>query len=397
MNILYYKAKLLGRPFRYGDGDGDGVGVGEAGAASPGAGGAPAGPGDVGIGDGSVADLGEIGIIASPIATSLAEAQANLGISPTEASMMSQSNATGSNVATNGMTQSELGLLSAIGLGDADISDTQTVDMALAAMDANTALTNNLPALLGLISPTLGLAVSQTQGLIGMLSGQTSIGQSIANAVIGQVAASLGVPVGVVAGIANGNPGQSVSAATTGAVVAGLASAISQATGIPASTISSGMSAMGVGQAIGSATSSAVNSATGVAPTGQSNTSSLAAAIDGALGVGSSSGSSATGSTTASTDSSTSAGGDNLDSLFGVNAGGLSQPAANASSANNDVLRYLAGNVLRAPDSEAESEDDKKNAADVQLMNDIFGTGLFATSAGDLNARNRELTRLLRS
>jgi hypothetical protein len=397
MNILYYKAKLLGRPFRYGDGD---SGDGGTGAASSATGDGP-GPGASGTGNGTPAGGSTSTDFSTPesdpAVTSLSEIAAALGISPTEAAMMSQSNATGSNVATNGMTQSELGLLSANGLGGMSISDTQTVDMALAAMDANTALTNNLPALLGLISPTLGLAVSQTQGLIGMLSGQTSIGQSIANAAIGQVAASLGIPVGVVSGIVNGNPGQAVSAATTGAVVAALASTISQATGIPASTVSSGMSAMGVGQAIGSATSSAVNSATGAAPTGQSNTSSLAAAIDGALGVGSSSGSSATGSTTASTDSSTSAGGDNLDSLFGVNAGGPSQPATNASSANNDVLRYLAGNVLRAPGSEAESEDDKKNAADVQLMNDIFGTGLFATSAGDLNARNRELTRLLRS
>jgi hypothetical protein len=39
----------------------------------------------------------------------------------------------------------------------------------------------------------------------------------------------------------------------------------------------------------------------------------------------------------------------------------------------------------------------QKNAADVQLMEDIFGTNLSAPPAGNLNDRTRELARLLRS
>ena len=408
MNILYYKLKLAGAPFRCagggdggGGGDSSGVGVGEVGAADPGAGGAPAGPGD------AVADLGTISITAPAINTSLSEIAEALGISPTEAAMMSQSNATGSNVATNGMTQAELSLLSSVGLGDMDVSETQTVDQALAAMTAHSAMNTSLPALMSIVNPQLGMMVAQTQALQGLVSGQVSVGQSIANAAVNAVAQSMGLPVGVVAGIANGNPGQAVSAATTGAVVSAIAQAVAQATGIPANAISSGLSIAGVPSSIGSATVGAVNSAVGASPAGGSNVAALGNAIDAAIGAAPSSGSAPT--SVAGVDSGAVGGGDAFGfpsteespALGATNYAGLTGQAGQEPDLDRLVSIIQAGaggpsgGLVGTP--YAQSKSGQENAADIELMQDIFGTNLSAPPAGDINTQTRELARLMRS
>lgn len=186
----------------------------------------------------------------------------------------------GGMTATNGMSQDTLGALSAMGLGNMSISDTQTVDQAMAAMSVHGAMNNNLATMLGMVSPALGQAVAFSQGLQGLMSGQTSIGQTAVNAAIGMVASSLGVPAGVVAGVVNGNVGQAVSSATSSAVAQGLA----QALGLPSSVVGAVMGQSGATAALGQAVSGAVNSALGASPTGQSNTSAVAQGINSAIG-----------------------------------------------------------------------------------------------------------------
>jgi hypothetical protein len=60
----------------------------------------------------------------------------------------------------------------------------------------------------------------------------------------------------------------------------------------------------------------------------------------------------------------------------------------------NQLMSLLGGGQQAAPTVVSSGQ---KNAADVQLMEDIFGTNLSAPPAGDLNDRTRELARLLRS
>lgn len=373
-------------------GDSGDSGDGGTGAASSATGGDP-GPGAAGETSPS-SDSGGFGdgITATPTAESLAEAQASLGVTPTEAAMMSQSNQTGSNVATNGMTASELGLLSSMGFGDTDISESQTVDQALAAMSAHSAINNNLPAILGLVNPSFSSMISMGKGLQGLLSGQVNLGQTAVNTAMSMVAQSLGVPVGVVSGVVNGNPGQAVSASTSAAIGQAFANAVADVTGIPASVVSSAMGITGVTGAIGQGITSGVNSALGVSPSGQTNTSAVASAINGAIG--------SIGSPGSSTVSAAASPGDGPNSTFEATVG--QSPAAAtgdtgkpASRLDMDALMALIGSNQGA--MPAGDEPSQENAADVQLMRNIFGTNLSAPPAGDLNAQAREIARLLRS
>lgn len=378
-------------PIKYFEAGGDAgdSGDGGTGAASSATGGDP-GPGAAGETNGSIGD--SVGITATPIAASLAEAQASLGVTPTEASMMSQSNQTGSNVATNGMTASELGLLSSVGLGNADISESQTVDQALAAMSAHSAMNNNLPAILGLVNPGLASMVSMAQGLQGLVSGQVSLGQTAVNTAMSMVSQSLGIPVGVVSGVVNGNPGQAVSASTSAAIGQAFANAVADVTGIPASVVSSAMGITGVTGAIGQGITSGVNSALGVSPSGQTNTSAAASAIDGAIGsIGS------PGSSTSSASASTGDGpNSSSETTAGQDTATVTADAGKSTSGldMNTLMALIGSNQGAMP---AGGEPSQENAADVQLMRNIFGTNLSAPPAGDLNAQAREIARLLRS
>jgi hypothetical protein len=70
------------------------------------------------------------------------------------------------------------------------------------------------------------------------------------------------------------------------------------------------------------------------------------------------------------------------------------KPSPSGSGADINQLAALLNNQQAAPTIVSSGQE---NAADVQLMEDIFGTDLSAPPAGDLNAQTRELARLLRS
>jgi hypothetical protein len=192
----------------------------------------------------------------------------------------------GGMTATNGMSQNTLGALAAMGLGNMSISNTQTVDQAMAAMNAHSAMNNNLPVIMSALTgnPAFGQAISISQGIQGLMSGNVNLGQTAVNAAIGLAAQALGIPTGVVAGVVNGNPGQAVSAATASAIGQGLASSISSITGMPQGMVSAALGVSGVTSGIGQGISGAVNSAMGTSPTGQSNTAAIGQAISDAVG-----------------------------------------------------------------------------------------------------------------
>jgi hypothetical protein len=70
------------------------------------------------------------------------------------------------------------------------------------------------------------------------------------------------------------------------------------------------------------------------------------------------------------------------------------KPGTPSSGMDINQLAALLNNQQAAPTIVSSGQE---NAADVQLMEDIFGTDLSAPPAGDLNAQTRELARLLRS
>jgi hypothetical protein len=322
-----------------GGGDPGSVGVGEVGAASPGAGGTPAGPGDPGISDSSsggltaseqasldaqaaadaaasaaadaaaaaAADAAASAAAQAQAQEGLAQAIASLGISATEASMMGMSNATGSNVATNGMTQAELGVMSSLGLGNMDISSTQTVDQALASMNVHASLNENIGSLMSVIGgPAIGAVATAANAIaqghsaasvIGQIAASIvgtaitnatgisvnantisaiangQIGQAALGIAIGQVAQSTGLSIGTVTAALSGNLGMAVANTVTGAVIGqasqalgqnpGMVATIGQMTGMTqsaatamANAINSNAVVAGINSAVGGLTSS---------------------------------------------------------------------------------------------------------------------------------------------
>ena len=303
-----------------------------------GAGGAPSG-GDIGFGDAD--PLGDVPSSENdvpsfatsdtdPAQTALANLISELGITPTEAAMMSQSNATGSNVATNGMTMAELSVMAANGLGNVGISSTQTVNQALASMAVHSGLNNNIGQIMGAIGgPVVGAistaanaiaqghAISSVVGQIAAsivgtaLSNATGvaisantvtaiangqIGQAAMGVAIGQVAQATGLSVASVTAAMNGNLGGAVANSVTGAVVSAAAQSMSAGplggmalgamaslSGIPAS-IANSVNQSAIGQAVNSVTSSISSSiaSSGIGVPGASagiSTSAGAAAI----------------------------------------------------------------------------------------------------------------------
>ena len=70
------------------------------------------------------------------------------------------------------------------------------------------------------------------------------------------------------------------------------------------------------------------------------------------------------------------------------------KPSTPGSGVDVNALMSMLGSQQAAP---AVVTSGQENAADIELMQDIFGTNLSAPPAGDLNAQTRELARLLRS
>ena len=300
----------------YGGGDGGGGsggdgsgGVSDAGSSSVGVTGAEGASADSGVGVGESASVGSDGVgppggvgpgssggsdtdtsgTAAGLAASgdvfgaLAQAIAELGISPTEAAMMGQVSQSNPAI-SQGITLSELGALSSLGLGSMmgvnANNPTQSVDEAIVAANVNAALSSNLPAILGFVNPALGSAVAVTQGIAGLATGQTSIGQAVASMGVNAVANAIGVPAAALSAALNGNLGQAVA----NTAMAGAQAAVGSALGIPAGIAGLGLSQSGLGSAASQGIAGAVNAALGATPS--NNMGSFSQAIDAALGIG---------------------------------------------------------------------------------------------------------------
>lgn len=303
---------------------GGGSDAGDAGGAPSGGvsgdpGGVPSGGGadnssdTVGDSGEAATDLGEISITAPPMAAELSQLQSDLGVSATEAAMMSQVTTGNVGVATNGMTQAELSMLAANGLGNSAISSTQTVNQALASMAVHGFLNNNIGQIMGAIGgPALGAiataanAVAQGHSIASVMGQMAAsvvgsaisaalgvtvtadtisaiangqIGQAALGMAIGNIASSTGISPSAVAAALSGNLGAAVANSVTSAVVGNMASsmstgqlgnmaigAIASLSGVPAS-IASSVNQSEIGQAVNSATS-AMSSAVASSGTG---------------------------------------------------------------------------------------------------------------------------------
>jgi len=294
----------------------------------------------------------------APTTLSPEQTQAALEAAAATATQTSGRGGTSGMVATNGMSYADLAALSQAGFGKMDISPTQTVDQAIAAMNAHAALNSNLPGIMTAITgnPAFGQAISIAQGIQGLMSGQLSIGQATVNTAISAVAQALGVPAGLVTGVVNGNPGQAVSSVTTGMIGQAMTAALSQLTGIAPATISATLGVTGVTPAVGQAISGAVNNALGVTPSGQTNTaaagqaitdavSGITDAVSGAFSGGSPGTTSGAPTGTTSSDSGgTETAGTTTGTTAGGTTGGTSGGTSGGSSINlMDILAGLAG------------------------------------------------------
>jgi hypothetical protein len=77
-----------------------------------------------------------------------------------------------------------------------------------------------------------------------------------------------------------------------------------------------------------------------------------------------------------------------------VKPGATAKPGATGSGADLNALMSLLGGGQAAPMVVSSGQD---NSADIELMQDIFGTDLSAPPAGDIDTQTRELARLMRS
>jgi hypothetical protein len=191
----------------------------------------------------------------------------DLGFNPV-ASQMGLGVVNSGPVATNGMTLGQLQNMQANGLGKMDISPTQTVDQAIAALNVSSISPSQIASMLGLINPAFGAAVGLANTGMGLLSGQTTVGQAVANLGLTAVAQAINVNPSVLAGIVNANPGQTI---------AGLM-------GPAGAVISGGLSVLSPSGSPNSSLSGAINNALGVTP--QNTISTIANAINSSIGGG---------------------------------------------------------------------------------------------------------------
>jgi len=212
-------------------------------------------------------DSGSNGNDSDPINDEGALAQLGVGLSTNNANLSANLGMPGGpGTATNGMTAIELANLQNIGLGNMDISPTQTVNQAAASLGVSNMTPNQIASILGVVAPPLGAGISLANSIMGLVSGQTTVGQAVANLGLNAVANAIGINPGTLSGIVNLNPG---------ATLASLAG--------PAGSVVSG--ALGLANP-GSNLASTINNALGTAPSGPSNTSAIASAINSALGTG---------------------------------------------------------------------------------------------------------------
>ena len=84
---------------------------------------------------------------------------------------------------TSGLDLTTLNQLSEMGLGNSPVSNTQTVNQAIASINAHNFLNENIGNIMGAMVPGAGMMISAAQGLGGALSGVISPQQALAHAV----------------------------------------------------------------------------------------------------------------------------------------------------------------------------------------------------------------------
>lgn len=114
-------------------------------------------------------------------------------------------------ISTAGLDQGTLSMLSDAGLGSMEISPTQTVDQALASMEAHAFLNENIDTLMGMLVPGAGAMIAGTQALGGLLSGVITPQQALGH-VAGPIA-GLTMP-GLVSNIVNSQAFQDATGLT---------------------------------------------------------------------------------------------------------------------------------------------------------------------------------------
>lgn len=158
-------------------------------------------------------------------------------------------------------------------LGQRDLTNSQTIDQALAARDARDFLDVAVPAAVGIIGSQIpGWGVVSTIGRVGsgLMSGTMTPGQAITAGLAGLAGAKTNVPAGIIEAALNGNFGRAAGAGA----VSGLGALTSALTGNP---YAGGIASAVLGPSLGRSVSEAVSG---------SNTKGggLSATLDSALG-----------------------------------------------------------------------------------------------------------------
>lgn len=140
----------------------------------------------------------------------------------------------GSPVGTTGLTRETLEALQEKGFGGREVSPTQTVDQALAAMQTDAFLTEYLPTILSTFGPPgTGAFFSGVRTIGDLMQGKLSPGAAITRELIGLLARQANIPASVLTNILEGKFGD----AAANQAKSFMFSTLSQEAGMPGSAI----------------------------------------------------------------------------------------------------------------------------------------------------------------
>lgn len=160
-----------------------------------------------------------------------------------------------------GLSYDQLKQLQAEGKGGMDLTDNQTVDHALATMEADKYLTKYIaPGIQALAGAQLGPAFTIAKLAGNVLSGKTSPGDAIVNTALGMAGQKLGIPPGLLQSAVNMNVRDAAAQYGTSQVIGEGVKALSQQTGVPAPLVSQMLMDNGVGKSVSEAFSSVARS-----------------------------------------------------------------------------------------------------------------------------------------
>jgi len=184
--------------------------------------------------------------------------------------------------AVNGMTMEQLSKLSEEGRGSMMISDTQSVDNAMAALNFDRAMTKYVaPAIVAAV-PGGSFAVTTGKMLGDLSTGKISFGDVASNLLVGLGANALGISPGTATALLNMDWGKAVANEGMKPLISTVVKSIAKSTGLPASVVSYGLQQTGYAKDVSSAISQYVNGLIPGDPT--NNIGAIAQFIDGTLG-----------------------------------------------------------------------------------------------------------------